>query len=60
MDLHAKIMNIQTGKKAQNKAIDEAIKGFKTYHDILVAVYRRGHRDARHEAAKLAFENREG
>jgi len=55
MNKHAEIMNIQVNKRSQNKAIDEALKTFKTYHDILIAVYNRGHRDARHEAAKIAI-----
>lgn len=54
MDLHGQIMNIQSNKRDQNKAIDEAIKTWRTYNEILVAVYQRGHRDARHAAAELA------
>jgi len=54
MDLHGQIMNIQANKRDQNKAIDESLKTWKNYHDILVAVYQRGHRDARHAAAELA------
>jgi hypothetical protein len=55
MDLHGEIMNIQTNKRDINKAIDEAMKTHRTYHDILVAVYTRGHRDARHAAAELSL-----
>lgn len=54
MDLHGQIMNIQSNKRDQNKAIDEAMKTWRTYNEILVAVYQRGHRDARHAAAELA------
>jgi|GEM_PF-3908556 len=54
MDLHGKIMNLQPNKRKQNKAIDEAMKTKRTYHEILCHVYACGHRDARHDAAELA------
>ena len=54
MDLHGEIMNITVEKRKQNLAIDEAIKSYKNLKDILVAVYARGHRDARHSAAEKA------
>ena len=54
MDLHGEIMNITVEKRKQNLAIDEAIKNNKNLKDILVAVYARGHRDARHAAAEKA------
>jgi len=54
MDLHGEIMNITVEKRKQNLAIDEAMKSFKNMKDILVAVYARGHRDARHSAAEKA------
>lgn len=60
MDLHGKIMNIQVDEDRQDKAISEALDCFDAYEDVLEAVYRRAHRDARHEAAKLVVENREG
>lgn len=47
-------MNITVEKRKQNLAIDEAMKSFKNMKDILVAVYARGHRDARHSAAEKA------
>ena len=53
-DLHNLIMNIRVTKNDQNKAIDESLKKWKTYHEILVAVYQLGHRDARRAAADLA------
>jgi hypothetical protein len=54
MDLHGEIMNITVEKRKQNLAIDEAMKNNKNMKDILVAVYARGHRDARHSAAEKA------
>ena len=54
MNLHGKIMNIQPDKFDANKAIAEAYKIFKTKSEVLYAVYRLGHRDARHAAAELA------
>lgn len=53
MDLHAEIINIQVEKKKQNIAIDDAMKKFKSFREILVAVYTMGHRDARHKAAEV-------
>lgn len=56
MDLHGEIMNISVEKRKQNLAIDDAVKRFKNLKDILVAVYARGHRDARHAAAEKVFD----
>ena len=58
MDLHGEIMNITVEKRKQNLAIDEAMKTHKNMKDILVAVYARGHRDARHAAAEKAAQPR--
>ena len=55
-DLHGKIMNLNPEKRKQNLAIDEAIKNNKNLKDIMVAVYARAFRDARHAAAELASE----
>ena len=55
-DLHRKIMNLNPEKRKQNLAIDEAIKNNKNLKDIMVAVYARAFRDARHAAAELASE----
>ena len=57
MDLHSEIMNITVEKRKQNLPIDEAIKNNKNLKDILVAVYARGHRDARHSAAEKAAQH---
>jgi hypothetical protein len=54
MDLHGEIMNINVEKRKQNLAIDDAMKRFKNMKDILVGVYARGHRDARHSAAEIS------
>ena len=56
MDLHGKIMNLQVEKRKQNVAIDEALKSHKNLRDIMVAIYTRAHRDARHAAAEIAAE----
>jgi len=58
MNLHNEIMNIQVSKKNQNKAIDEAMKTKRTYHEIMCHVYLCAHRDARHAAAELAGQNK--
>jgi hypothetical protein len=58
MDLHGEIMNIQSKTRDQNVAIDRALKSKRTYHEILVAVYQYGHRDARHAAAELVVRAR--
>ena len=55
-DLHGKIMNLNPEKRKLNLAIDEAIKNNKNLKDIMVAVYARAFRDARHAAAELASE----
>jgi len=55
-DLHGKIMNLNPERRKQNLAIDEAIKKNKDLHSIMVAVYARAFRDARHAAAELASE----
>ena len=55
-DLHGKIMNLNPEKRKQNLAIDEAIKNNKNLKDIMVAVYARAFRDARHAAAELVSE----
>lgn len=57
MNLHSKIMNITVEKRKQNLAIDGAIKTHKNLKDIFVAIYARGHRDARHAAAEAANES---
>ena len=57
MDLHGEIMNLQVEKRKQNLAIDEALKSHKNLRDIMVAIYTRGHRDARHAAAEKAVEH---
>ena len=54
MDLHGKIINLQVKKRKQNVAIDEALKSHKNLRDIMVAIYTRAHRDARHAAAEIA------
>ena len=54
MNLHDEIMNLNPEKRKQNLAIDEAVKKYKSLHEIMVAVYARGHRDARHSAAEKA------
>ena len=56
MGLHGKIMNLQVEKRKQNVAIDEALKSHKNLRDIMVAIYTRAHRDARHAAAEIAAE----
>lgn len=56
MDLHGEIINLQVEKRKQNLAIDEALKSHKNLRDIMVAIYTRGHRDARHAAAEKASE----
>ncbi len=56
MFLHGKIMNLQVEKRKQNVAIDEALKSHKNLRDIMVAIYTRAHRDARHAAAEIAAE----
>ena len=55
-DLHGKIMNLNPEKRKQNLAIDEAVKNNKNLKDIMVAIYARAFRDARHAAADLASE----
>jgi len=55
-DLHGKIMNLNPEKRKQNLAIDEALKNNKNLKDIMVAVYARAFRDAKHAAAELASE----
>ena len=55
-DLHRKIMNLNPEKRKQNLAIDEAVKKNKDLHSIMVAVYARAYRDAKHAAAELASE----
>ena len=55
-DLHGKIMNLNPEKRKQNLAIDEAVKNNKNLKDIMVAIYARAFRDARHAAAELASE----
>ena len=52
MSLHDEIINITIEKRKQNLAIDEAMKNNRNMKDILVAVYARGHRDARQSAAE--------
>lgn len=36
--------------------IDDALKSHKNMRDIMVAIYTRAHRDARHAAAEIAAE----
>lgn len=50
MDLHGKIINIQVNKTAMQ--IRDEIAPMTG--DALVSAYKIGHRDARHESAKLA------
>jgi len=52
-NIHDQIMNLNPEKRKQNLAIDEAIKKHKNLHEIMVAVYARAFRDARHAAAEL-------
>ena len=58
MILHDEIINLQVEKRKQNLAIDEALKSHKNLRDIMVAIYTRGHLDARHAAAEKAAEQR--
>jgi len=55
-DLHAEIMNLNPEKRKQNLALDEAIKTHKSLNEIMVAVYARAFRDAKHAAAEKASE----
>ena len=57
MDLHGQIMNINPEKRKQNLAIDEAMKSSKSVHEMLVKVYARAFRDAKHAAAEIAAEH---
>ena len=59
MDLHGQIMNIQIDRGQLDEAISFDASLNEPYYEMLAKVYRRGHRDARHAAAKLAVENRE-
>lgn len=53
MDLHDKITNIQVDLRQINQAINEAMRLHDTTHDIRVAIYAAGHRDARQKADEL-------
>jgi len=56
MDIHGKIVNLQVEKSKQNRAIDDALKSHKNLKEIMVAIYTRAHRDARHASAELVSE----
>jgi len=55
MDLHGRIMNIQVDEEELTRATHGEFQNHHnvTVFSILEAVYRRGHRDARHAAAEL-------
>ena len=61
-NLHSKIMNIPVDTQKVDLAIDEccregyfAQKDYSKVVRIVSMAYRRGHRDARHEAAELVL-----
>lgn len=56
MNLHGQIMNLNPEKRKQNLAIDEAMKSSKSVHEMMVKVYARAFRDAKHSAAEIAAE----
>ena len=57
MDLHGQIMNLNPEKRKQNLAIDEAMKSSKSVHEMMVKVYARAFRDAKHSSAEIAAEH---
>ena len=54
MDLHGKIMNIQTTSAGIGNAVESAMKYDNDWESRLALAYKLGHRDARHAAAELA------